>query len=93
MIGIAAVLLTRQFRSSQKFSIMFKSGDLGGGGGGGGNRRHLRCLHSDIKWWPLSDGLEHHRAATAFLCGFSTMELPSYPALHVDSEMQLSCHL
>ena len=36
MIGIAPVLLTRQFRSPQKFSIMFKSGDLWGGGGGRG---------------------------------------------------------
>ena len=33
--------------------------------GGGGDRRHLHCLHSDIQWWPLSDGLEHHRVATA----------------------------
>ena len=30
MVGIAPVLLTRQFSTSQMFSIMFKSGDLGG---------------------------------------------------------------
>ena len=50
------------------FSIMFKSGDFffwGGGVRGGGGRRHLRFLHSDMQWWPMSEGLEHHRAATA----------------------------
>ena len=30
MVGIAPVLLTRWFSSSQMFSIMFKSGDFGG---------------------------------------------------------------
>ena len=66
------VRLTRRFSTSQMFSIIFKSGDFGGGGVG--SRRHLRCLHSDMQWWPLCDGLERHRAATAFLRGFSTIE-------------------
>ena len=61
MVGIAPVLLTLRFSSSKTFSIIFKSSDLVGGGG---SRRHLHCLHSDIKWWPLPDGLQHHRVAT-----------------------------
>ena len=81
------VLLTRWFSSSKIISIMFKSGDLGE------SRRHLHCLHPDMQWWPLPDGLEHQRAAPAFLCGFSTMELPQYAALHVDTELHLSSHL
>ena len=89
MVGIAPVRLTRRFSSSQMFSIIFKSGDSGGGV----SRRHLRCLHSDMQLWPLSDGQERHRAAIAFLCGFSTMETPPYPALPVDSKLQLSYHL
>ena len=57
------------------------------------SRQNLRCLHSDMKWWPLPNRLEYNRAATAFLCGFSTMEWPPYSALHVDSELQLNSHL
>ena len=48
------------------FSIMFKSDDLGVGE----KSKTLTLFASDMQWWPLSDGLEHHRAATAFLCGF-----------------------
>ena len=65
---IAVVLLTRRFSSFQIISIMFKSGDLGE------IQRNLHCYHSDMQWWPLPDGLGHHRAAPAFLCGHSTME-------------------
>ena len=59
MVGKAPVLLTLRFSSPKMFSIMFKSGDLGG------KPTTFTLLHSDMQWWPLPDGLEQHRAATA----------------------------
>ena len=54
---------------------MFKSG------GFGGKSTTFTLFAFRYAVVALPDGLENHRAATAFLCGFSTKEWPPYPAL------------